>query len=169
MTKNELKKHKRRTKEGLISQIYYNQKGHSKDRGHNVPSYSREELIEWAFSQTLFHVLYDNWKRLDFQKSYVPSVNRKNDYIGYTMDNIELMTWGENKAKGEYDKKKGINNKNNKAVLKCDSNGYVLEEYYSISEALRVTGIRHISECCKGKLKSAGGFKWKYKNKGKAC
>lgn len=157
------KQNKRRTKEGLISQIFYNQKGHSKDRGHIQPTYTRKELIEWCFSQPKFHVLYDNWKRLDFQKDYIPSIDRKNDYIGYTMDNIQLMTWMENKLKGERDKIQGINNKNNIAVLQCDMNGYVIAEYHSISEAFRKTKIRHISECCNNKLKSAGGFKWNFK------
>lgn len=36
--------------------------------------------------------------------------------------------------------------------------------YYGATEAERQTGVNssHISECCRGKLKSAGGFVWKY-------
>jgi group I intron endonuclease len=40
----------------------------------------------------------------------------------------------------------------------------LVAEYDSLAEATRVTnsGTRTISKCCKGKLRSAGGFKWKY-------
>ena len=39
----------------------------------------------------------------------------------------------------------------------------LIAEYDSLDEATRVTnsGTRTISKCCKGKLRSAGGFKWK--------
>lgn len=39
-------------------------------------------------------------------------------------------------------------------------------EYPSIEEAFRLTKIKHISECCLGKRKSAGGYIWVYKEKG---
>ena len=39
----------------------------------------------------------------------------------------------------------------------------LIAEYDSLNEATRVTnsGSRTISKCCKGKARSAGGFKWK--------
>lgn len=36
------------------------------------------------------------------------------------------------------------------------------KQYESATDAFKQTGIRHISECCNGKLKTAGGFHWKY-------
>jgi hypothetical protein len=39
-----------------------------------------------------------------------------------------------------------------------------IAEYKSISDAERKNGISHISMCCSGKRKTAGGFIWKYKN-----
>ena len=164
MTQNELKKIKRRTKKGLIAQIYYNKKIHSKHRGHSMPTYTKEDLIDWCFSQPKFHLLYDNWKRLDFQKDYVPSVDRKNDYIGYSINNIQITTWANNKKKGESDKKNGINNKNNKTVLQFTLDGKYIAEFHSVAQAKRDTLILHISECCIGNLKTAGGFIWKYKD-----
>jgi hypothetical protein len=52
-------------------------------------------------------------------------------------------------------------------VLKIDRyTGKILEEFPSIREAEKKTGVANqsISKCCKGKLKSAGGFAWRYKN-----
>lgn len=41
-----------------------------------------------------------------------------------------------------------------------------LKEFCSIREAMRITGINqsNIVKCCKGKIKTAGGYYWKYKN-----
>lgn len=53
----------------------------------------------------------------------------------------------------------------NKYVIQYDKSMNFINEYPSIREAVRQTGIdrSNISKCCKGKVKSAGGFIWKYK------
>ncbi len=152
------------TKSGLISRIYGNQRSSSRARGHELPTYSKEELKEWMYSQKKFHVMFDNWKTLNFQKSYVPSVDRKNDFIGYTMDNIQLLTWKQNRDKSDNDRIAGIDIRKAKQVLKYNLEGLFICEYYSIMEAERQTGIFNggIIRCCKGKAKKAGGFIWKY-------
>lgn len=55
----------------------------------------------------------------------------------------------------------------NKVVVQYDLDGNFIKEYFSISEAARQNKIfkQSISECCSGKLKTSGGFKWKYKDK----
>jgi hypothetical protein len=42
----------------------------------------------------------------------------------------------------------------------------ILKEYKSLNEAFNETGIKrtNISNCLTGLSKSAGGYKWKYKN-----
>ncbi len=94
-----------RTKKGKVSQIYNNQVKNSGIRLHDEPTYTKKELYEWCMSQKIFHTLYDNWKRLDFQTSYAPSIDRKNHKLGYNISNIQLMTWKENndKSRGEQD------------------------------------------------------------------
>lgn len=52
-----------------------------------------------------------------------------------------------------------------KAVVKlCKQTGEYLDEYKSALEAERLTSVfrSEILKCCKGKAKSAGGFKWIY-------
>lgn len=59
-----------------------------------------------------------------------------------------------------------INRKDqSKPVLQFTKEGIFVAEYSSTWEAYRQTGIAHssISKCCNGKLKSTGGFIWKYK------
>jgi len=155
-----------RSKEGLVTKLYRHQRSSSKQRGHAMPTYSKEELREWLYSQKKFHVLYDNYKRLDYQKDYIPSVDRIDDYIGYTMANIQLVTWRENRAKACKDKKEGRNNKQNKAVEQLCKDGSIANTYHSTREASRQTGVDggDISRVCSGKQKTAGGFRWRFKN-----
>ena len=57
-------------------------------------------------------------------------------------------------------KAKGVN-----GILQYSKDGEFIAEYTSVREAERQTGCHHghICKCCKGKLKSTGGYIWKYK------
>lgn len=54
-----------------------------------------------------------------------------------------------------------------KAIIQCDKNGNYIREWESIIEASKTLNIPapNIVNCCKGKCKIIGGFKWKYKVK----
>ena len=41
--------------------------------------------------------------------------------------------------------------------------GKIIASFASEAEAFKITGIRHISEVCTGKRKSAGGYTWQYR------
>lgn len=149
---------------GLISRIYSNQKKASKKRNHEMPKYKRDDLYNWLKDNDKFKNIYNNWVESNYCKELTPSIDRINDYKGYAFDNIQIMTWGENRKKSYIDKINGINNKNNKAIIKCDKLGNELCEYHSMSEAGRQNNIGNgdISLACKtGKIR--GGFKWKLK------
>ncbi len=118
-----------RTKNGLVGRIYSDQRGSSKTRGHRPPEYTKLALKQWLFSQTLFHELHEEWKQSGYKKRLVPSVDRKEDSIHYCMNNIQLMTWGENYDKGTLAK--------SKAVEVIGRDGISLGIFVSISEASR--------------------------------
>ena len=154
-----------RTKKGLSSKIYKGQRGSSKTRGHSPPDYNLQQFREWLFSQPNFDKLYKGWVASGYKSSLIPSADRIDDYKPYTLDNLRLVTWNENKFKSFADRKNGINNKLSKAVLQYDKNGGFIKEFYSISEASRIINISSgsVSRVCSGKRKIAGGFKWKTK------
>jgi hypothetical protein len=54
---------------------------------------------------------------------------------------------------------------NSKKVLQYDLYGKLINEYKSLAEAERITGINHgnISMCCNYKYKKAGGYIWRFK------
>lgn len=51
-------------------------------------------------------------------------------------------------------------------IIQYDKNLNFINEFYSISEAERITGIPNpnVVKCCKGERKTAGGYIWKYKD-----
>lgn len=158
---------KRKTKDGVISSIYSGQKSSSIRRGLTPPSYTKKWLKNWLLQNPEFHRLYDMWVLSNYDTDMKPSVDRKDDYIGYTEYNIQLMTWRENLEKSCRDKVDGINNKQNKAVVKLSKENEILNIYFSIAEAGRQENIdfRKISDCCLGKIEAINGFKFSFYNK----
>lgn len=83
--------------------------------------------------------------------------------------NLRWCTRSENQLNQTTRKRKSnifINHpKMSKPVLQFTKDGTFIAEYQSINEAYRQTKIQasNISQCCKGKIKSSGGFGWKYK------
>jgi len=156
----------RKTKAGVVGRMYNKQKESSVKRGHLMPTYSKSELREWLFSQKLFHELYDRWKGGGFERGDKPSCDRIDDYRGYTLSNLRLVTWDINNRSYDEDRKRGINNKLNKGVVQLSMGGEFIAEYYSIAQASRETGVpeKHIPDVCSGKRNHTGGYKWKYKD-----
>ncbi len=153
-----------RTPIGLVANIYNNQRKTSRKRGFDAPTYTLKELHQWIREQMVFAELFQDWIDSGFNRDMSPSIDRKDDYIGYTLDNIQMMTAGENIAKGHSDMKNGINNKQNKIVIQTTLDGEFIEEYHSAQEASRQTGFfqASISRCCRGERTKANGFKWNY-------
>lgn len=69
------------------------------------------------------------------------------------------------KHHSEETKKKMSESRGVNGILQFSKEGEFIAEYPSLHEASRITGCNkgNICSCCKGKLKSAGGFIWKYK------
>lgn len=76
-------------------------------------------------------------------------------------NNIENLEW----CSQEYNMRHSYytlgNTKGCYSVRKCQclETGII---YESISKAMRDTGASKVSECCKGKIKTSGGYHWRY-------
>ena len=81
------------------------------------------------------------------------------------MDNLEWCTIKYNINYGTGIKKSAI--AKYKEVNQYDLQGNFIKTWNSIKQAKENLGISaHISDCCEGKRKTAGGYIWKYKKKG---
>jgi len=76
--------------------------------------------------------------------------------LTYILDELQISATARRQRSNAY---KAI------AVQQYDLNNQLIQEFNSISEASKVTNIPtgNISKNCKGKLKTAGGYIWKYK------
>lgn len=154
-----------RTRDGLVTSTYSNQKCHSKSRGDSPPNYTKNELKKWIFSHPNFEGLYINWTKSGYKRDLKPSCDRTDDYRGYDLKRLNIVAWYENRENYDSDRLNGINKKQLKAVIGTNKTTKEKLEFYSISEAYRQTkiGISSISRCCNKILKSAGGYTWEFK------
>lgn len=152
---------------GRISYIRNQQKTSSKARGHEAPPYSQNELFDWAVDNNLF-ALCTAWEASGFDKDLAPSIDRKDVTVGYSFENIRLVTWKENNDAQYADRKTcKVVTRQNRAVRQLSLSGELIATHKSIAAAARATNaVRTNINCmCSGTnpaIKSVGGFLWEY-------
>ena len=156
---------KSRTKKGVLKQIYYSQLGSSRKRGMPGPEYSKEWLIDKYITDSKFVSLHSEWVASGYDKMKKPSVDRINPLVGYTVANIQIMTWAENKAKGHSDSSNGTDTRNSKEVSAYDTDGKYAATYHSRKEAARQLSIdaENINAVVDNCTRTTGGYQFRSK------
>lgn len=143
---------------GVLCRIYSEQRHKSQEKERWSLSYSRQEFYDRYLADPHFLSLFDEWVKSGYQKSKVPSIDRIDPHKGYSMDNIQMITWAENYAKGltEYART---------PVIVSDLSGNLIGEFDSVSNASRATGVDISSICdnCVGRLKQTHGLIFSYR------
>lgn len=158
----------RKTKEGIIQTMYDSQKSSCKTRGMVQPKYTKDEFFKWCISQEVFHILYQGWVDSEYNMYSKPSVDRIDNFKTYSFDNIRIMTWKENKLLGHKAYVEGNTIFGYRSVSQYDLDGNFIKDFISSREAQREHNIsyQNILKCCNSERKTAGGFTWKYAEKG---
>ena len=120
---------------------------------------TRKKMSESAKNRNFKLVLSDETKKILSEKA----IERFKD--DNEREKLRISNKKYEDSKSDDQKLQDILKQNNKFVLQYDKEMNFIMEYPSTREAERKTKIyrANISKCCKGKVKSAGGFIWKYK------
>lgn len=151
------------SEKGVFRVIYKTQKRHQKLRGHGEMPYTKQQLIDWC-KDNGFDDLFNLWVDSGHKNALKPSVDRIDDFKGYSFENIRLGTWQENRDHQASDIRNGTgtSGKRCKAVVKMNSNMETICEYVSFQAAKRDAGY-HMEYSIKNGTKCKMGFYWKYK------
>lgn len=77
--------------------IYRDQKSSCKKRRHRKPNYSVRQLLNWLLQQPNLIDLIEGWKASGFNKNLTLSADRLDNSKSYSLDNIQLTTWNQNR------------------------------------------------------------------------
>ncbi len=111
--------------------------------------------IKCNITENELKILWYRDKAYDMKK---PSIERKRSDLHYDLDNCEFIELRDNVIKGN--KESHI-----KPILQYSLDNIFIIEFESIIKASKILNIdpSGIVKCARGKSKTCGGYKWKYK------
>ncbi|MEK6880476.1 MAG: hypothetical protein AABY22_12745 [Nanoarchaeota archaeon] len=151
----------RKTPKGVLTNIYQHQKARSKRYGYEL-DYSLKELHKMFLQSNKFLRIWRKWKQNGYKYYDKPSIDRKDANVGYTKKNVQMMTWRQNRVKGN----KEVSLKKLKPIIALDLDGNKVKAFPSIKSAVMALGLNQglISSVLTGKRKHTGGYKFIYEN-----
>ena len=139
---------------------------------------SLSSFLVWIMNNKDYRNIYIEYVNSSKNRNLCPSIDRLDDYKTYSIDNIRLVTWRENKDKYNSDRLVGKNTKQSKPVVSiCIVTGEA-KLYHSSHYASQQTKVERssISRSCRtnsntNRISRAGMFVWMFeedyiKNKG---
>lgn len=153
----------KQTLKGYITQAFSSVRYKSKRRGEEYPNFTKDEFVLWMHENNV-HLKWIEYVDSDYNIDKKPSVDRIDDYNPYTFDNMQLITWKENRLKGVNGKKHHLacsNKQNMKRVKIVDIFGETLQEFDSIKDCAEYLGVHKVSvsRVLCGRRKTIKGFK----------
>lgn len=151
----------RRTPKGVLTNLYHKMKERNKKNNRGELEFSLKDFHDKYLNNENFLKIYQNWVDSMYIAYEKPSIDRENPDEGYVIDNLQMMTWKENRRKGDIENSNRITT----AIVMCDFDGTVIKEFESVKQAVVETGLSqgNIVMCCQGKRNHTGGYVFKYR------
>ena len=143
------------SEKGVVRVLYKTQKRNQSKRGHGNLPYTKSEFHQWLYENN-FKKLYSEWVESSYATNMKPSVDRLDDYRGYSFANIRLVTWQENLEHHASDRRSGTSKSGEVChnIEKLDSKGVTIRRYISYQDVRREEGF-----CVHSVIKNHGGYK----------
>jgi hypothetical protein len=152
------KRNWKKTLIGKTSTMYDGIRRRSKEKWLSEPEFTIEEFREW-FLVNNGEIAYKKWAKSNYNKKFAPSVDRIDCRKKYTFDNMQIITWKENIAKGGKEKILVWG----KEVKQIDKDGYIVMIYKSPTEAAKILNCNSKSiQSAARKKDNYNGFRWEY-------
>lgn len=140
--------------------MYAKQLERSRLKGFPMPDYSLNWLHDRFLNDTKFKRLYVEWVKSGYDKWKKPSIDRINRLKPYTKDNIQLLSWADNRAKENNERK------SRKGKVIQYKNGIEVARYASQKQLVKQTGFTQgaVSDVLNGKRNHYKGYTFKYES-----
>lgn len=160
MSKKENLNKYRKTPKGVLTNMYQHQKERNIKKGFGKIGYSLDWLHKKYLKDELFLRLFDEWVKSNYSKAKKPTIDRINHKKGYQKDNIQLLSWSDNRFKQIMERR------SRKGAVLQKLNGKIVKVWSSQREAWRKLHLQQsmLSQALTGKSKTAYGFTWEYAN-----
>jgi hypothetical protein len=96
-----------KTDKGFLVRVYRNMlsrvSGVTKNKNHlylGLEILDKNTFYEWSLQNNDFKELFTYWLMCNYERKYTPSIDRIDSKKGYTLDNIQWITFSENCRKG---------------------------------------------------------------------
>ena len=152
-----------RSFKGVIRHIYASQKRSSEKREMELPLYTQDELYDFCSWNDKFIELYNKWEDNGYETMMKPSLDRIDYSLPYSLDNIRVMTWGDNFNRQNTDDR----NKPKRELYKIRVSTIIDGEkviFDSLNKARIYVGLSNSQDIKNSIIRNgtAGGFKWQY-------
>ena len=151
----------RKTRKGVLTNLYQKMKQRNIAKGFGTLQFSLKDIQNIFLNDEKYQTLFNEWVVSGYTYYKKPSIDRKNPDYGYSLDNIQIMSWEDNRRKGDLENSKRITT----AIIMCDFEGNIIKEFNSVKQAVNETGLSqgNIVMCCQGKRRHTGGYVFKYR------
>lgn len=148
----------RLTPKGVLTNLYSKMKERAKYKNIESPNFTLIEFHNLFLENKIFIRLYKEWVKNNYNKVYKPSVARINRKYGYILNNIHIISWGDNRFK------QSMERRSRKGKVLQILNGKIVKVWSSQRDAYKKLNLSQsmLSGALTGKYKQAYGYIWKY-------